>query len=124
MIFTYVLYLLNVNLFSLLGRSLCSPLNNVCSNFCFPVLIQSHNFVSRHCGCPHGFLVNTTDQRTCVHDPSEESDLHGCPPNRFQCDNGRCVSLLFVCDGDNDCQDMSDERNCSSSGKSSYFSLD
>lgn len=59
-----------------------------------------------------------------MHNPSDESDVQGCPPNRFQCDNGLCVSLSFVCDGDNDCQDMSDERNCSISGKNSCFSLD
>lgn len=117
--YPYGLRIFNQSVQRINGRSLCSPLNNVCSNFCFPVLIQSRNIVSRHCGCPHGFSVNTTDQRTCVHDPSEESDLQGCPPNRFQCDNGLCVSLLFVCDGDNDCQDMSDERNCSISERTS-----
>ena len=29
-----------------------------------------------------------------------------------QCDNGRCVVLQWVCDGENDCGDNSDELFC------------
>lgn len=32
--------------------------------------------------------------------------------NSFQCDNGQCVSKDLVCDGDNACNDNSDEKNC------------
>ena len=32
-----------------------------------------------------------------------------CPANLFKCDNGRCVWPQWVCDGDNDCLDNSDE---------------
>jgi len=28
------------------------------------------------------------------------------------CDNGHCVPLSYICDGDNDCTDSSDERYC------------
>uniref|UniRef100_A0A3P9I7U2 Uncharacterized protein n=1 Tax=Oryzias latipes TaxID=8090 RepID=A0A3P9I7U2_ORYLA len=32
-----------------------------------------------------------------------------CQPHQFTCQNGRCVAQDFVCDGDNDCGDESDE---------------
>lgn len=37
-----------------------------------------------------------------------------CEPNEFKCDNDRCVQKQWLCDGDDDCGDGSDERNCES----------
>ena len=36
-----------------------------------------------------------------------------CDDGKFKCANKRCIAERFVCDGDNDCKDNSDEKNCS-----------
>ena len=36
-----------------------------------------------------------------------------CPENGFRCDKSKlCIDSFSVCDGKNDCDDGSDERNC------------
>lgn len=35
-----------------------------------------------------------------------------CSPTEFRCTKGRCISKDFVCDLEDDCGDLSDERDC------------
>ncbi|XP_078577923.1 procollagen C-endopeptidase enhancer 1-like [Branchiostoma floridae x Branchiostoma japonicum] len=35
-----------------------------------------------------------------------------CTVSEFECANGGCIPNNWICDGDNDCGDMSDEQNC------------
>ncbi|KAK3787581.1 hypothetical protein RRG08_025912 [Elysia crispata] len=43
--------------------------------------------------------------------PPEQLSL-ACPDTQFTCRNADCIKASWVCDGDNDCGDMSDEVNC------------
>lgn len=44
-----------------------------------------------------------------------------CEPNEFKCKNGRCALKLWRCDGDNDCDDNSDELDCRESPSMALF---
>ena len=38
------------------------------------------------------------------------AETRECPQNHFRCnDTGRCIPTVWVCDGDKDCKDGSDE---------------
>lgn len=44
-----------------------------------------------------------------------------CGSNMFKCDNLNCVLKNYICDGYNDCGDMSDEQNCHSTSPPSKY---
>ncbi|XP_065553451.1 sortilin-related receptor isoform X3 [Lathamus discolor] len=55
------------------------------------------------CDCPRGYVMKNN---TCI---KEENT---CLPNQYRCFNGNCINSIWQCDNDNDCGDMSDEKNC------------
>uniref|UniRef100_A0A8C5QIZ1 Sortilin-related receptor n=1 Tax=Leptobrachium leishanense TaxID=445787 RepID=A0A8C5QIZ1_9ANUR len=55
------------------------------------------------CDCPQGYLLKNL---TCVKQDKT------CLPSQYKCNNGNCINNIWRCDRDNDCGDMSDERNC------------
>lgn len=40
------------------------------------------------------------------------AEAHQCRSDEFSCSSGMCIRLSWMCDGDNDCRDWSDEANC------------
>lgn len=38
-----------------------------------------------------------------------------CPEGKFRCSTGRCLAPPLVCDGYDDCGDLSDELSCGES---------
>lgn len=48
---------------------------------------------------------------------------HTCLPDRFRCSNSKCIPVVLLCDGNDDCGDNSDEnkRNCPNRCKDGSF---
>uniref|UniRef100_A0A7N8XVY7 Low-density lipoprotein receptor-related protein 2 n=1 Tax=Mastacembelus armatus TaxID=205130 RepID=A0A7N8XVY7_9TELE len=84
--------------------------NGFCSHFCFPL-----PSFSRVCGCPYGMKLQA-NHRDCIKDDSVPPPDNNCGSYAFECDEGRCVSNFFRCDGIADCIDKSDEANCTETG--------
>uniref|UniRef100_X1Z8P5 EGF-like domain-containing protein n=2 Tax=Capitella teleta TaxID=283909 RepID=X1Z8P5_CAPTE len=78
------------------GVNPCGHNNGGCSHLCLLSVGGSYT-----CACPEYFFLSL-DHRTCV---------ANCSASQYRCGatDDRCISLLWKCDGENDCKDGSDE---------------
>lgn len=85
--------------------------NRPCSHFCL-IEDDGSDKVSKSkavCSCPNDQSLQD-DARTCV-------ELPDCGPEHFSCveyamGQKECIPITWRCDGQNDCNDKSDEDNC------------
>ncbi|XP_075695287.1 sortilin-related receptor [Rhinoderma darwinii] len=96
------------------GQNACS--SNSCRLLCLP---KANN--SRDCRCPEGVKEETLssgeDLCECPHGYQLKNKTcvkreNSCLPSQYRCSNGNCINSIWQCDLDNDCGDMSDERDC------------
>lgn len=58
-------------------------------------------------------MVVTWNLRMLVPYLAQDPEFHKvCDEFSFQCQNGVCISLIWKCDGMDDCGDYSDEASC------------
>lgn len=107
----------SANVQSISNTQPCSVNNGGCEKICFavPKDATEQSSLTVKCACPYGDRLND-DGQTCVADPNAEPPVQACPNSwDFTCYNQRCIPKSWLCDGDDDCLDNSDEeQNCTS----------
>ena len=112
--------LYGIKIFSMASQQIvpnhpCHSDNGGCEKLCFPVPAKSNqtSLPVASCGCPTGEKLQA-DGKSCTSDPTADPPAPACPNSwDFTCDNQRCIPKTWMCDGDDDCLDNSDElQNC------------
>lgn len=88
------------------GANKCSKNNGDCSQLCLSTPKR------RVCACSNGYEL-TADGTTCERS-ANYTEPSRCHQGEFECRNQRCIDERYLCDGDNDCGDNSDEDSSQS----------
>ncbi|XP_048001348.1 prolow-density lipoprotein receptor-related protein 1 [Leguminivora glycinivorella] len=83
-----------------LGRNTCTEKNGGCSELCLATP------TGHTCACATGRAPIAERPAQCG---SGAAPAPACEQGKFHCGRGRCIDELYVCDGDADCPDGSDE---------------
>ncbi len=104
------------------GDNPCKTNNGGCTHLCVAVPSAGGGSVARSCLCPDAFRkqIKSNGSEVCLCDHGELLMPNGdckrtgstCEPDQFACSNLNCIPAIWRCDRDNDCGDMSDERDC------------
>ncbi|XP_048248347.1 atrial natriuretic peptide-converting enzyme-like isoform X1 [Haliotis rufescens] len=91
------------------------PCRSLCQEFKSRCEIYLHIFYlgwPPHLNCTK--FPDSPDENICIgYDEAHELPEKGaCRRDEFRCDNGTCISNLWVCDGYQDCADNMDEHHC------------
>ncbi|KAF0990862.1 hypothetical protein HZS_3299, partial [Henneguya salminicola] len=78
-----------------------------CDIFCFDMSSTSYE-----CGCPDNMVFNKSILK-CVCDSTHPHCTGlACKMHEFHCHNNKCIPISNRCNGVDNCEDSSDEKNC------------
>ncbi|XP_071952285.1 uncharacterized protein [Antedon mediterranea] len=68
---------------------------------------------------PRPNILSVVDRFICQ--CKDDGECSTCPDGSFECSNNNCISSDLICNGFPDCDDESDERNCSEENCSGFL---
>ncbi|XP_074085604.1 atrial natriuretic peptide-converting enzyme isoform X2 [Macrotis lagotis] len=90
----------------------CRSFCDIAKEGCEPVLGMVNSSWPEFLKCSQFRNHSESDPRRICFSPQQERGKQYCSEDLFHCHTGKCLNYSFVCDGYDDCGDLSDEQNC------------